>query len=330
MSSRRRWLRPPLGEADFIRIVLIEQLTQPAAAAEYGITRDQWYESLRIWKPKYKQEIKTLRAARHAKHMYGNKRGARAHASFIINRDELVEYLEARLRLPEIARRVGCSEFLVKQNIERYGLAAPSPMPVALCRFMTEAERKVLERLSPGIIEEASDGGMTPSFYERLYGLHLEVLQASWLIKRLGKGYFRQHKDKRICWSSNEGETKFALLLRRAAIPHTRQEMLAEGKGASSIDFLVDGLLFVEVDGTAHQLPQAQEADRRKEAQVLAMGRSMLRVTQYEVEERPEDVLNQVRFLLMSLRSFPSTASVWRLSGTSPSPKTTAMKPKAL
>jgi hypothetical protein len=53
--------------------------------------------------------------------------------------------------------------------------------------------------------------------------------------------------------------------------------------------------LIVEVDGRHHQRPRTQRRDRRRDRELKAAGYAVLRFTDVEIEQRPDDVVAAVQ-----------------------------------
>lgn len=84
-------------------------------------------------------------------------------------------------------------------------------------------------------------------------------------------------------------------------IPHQRQVCVSPKKQRGlMVDFLVDGRLFVEIDGGFHVLAKQRELDDRKEAILEKMGIPLLRVSTSTVIRDLPGVVAQIKQRLAS------------------------------
>ncbi|WP_353809225.1 hypothetical protein [Agromyces sp. SYSU T00194] len=99
------------------------------------------------------------------------------------------------------------------------------------------------------------------------------------------------HREQSVLLTDLAGsgaETHVALLLRRLGLVYLQQVWV---DGVGRVDFLVGGVLVVEVDGRAfHSSLAAFEEDRRRDGELLARGIPTLRVTAREVLADPDAV----------------------------------------
>jgi very-short-patch-repair endonuclease len=288
-----------LPEEVFVAWFLREKLTWREMRKKYGVTRRVFYDTLRHYRPLYSRQLRAIRSFRHARSKYGNRHGTKPHPSVVLNRDRLKRRLREGWRVPQIAREVGCSEFLVSRNIEYHDLrdAQRGTLPT----FIGDHNIHLLERLEtlhPGVTEAAKNltNEKAEEFFLRLYKAHLRLLELVWFVQRLGKTrgrYYRSHGPSPICWSLNRGEALLALALEEETIPYARQVSLEKRKGGQLGDFLVDGRLYVEVDGPYHK--KSQESDKRKERLMRKTGKPLLRLPLALVESDLQAAMEEIR-----------------------------------
>jgi very-short-patch-repair endonuclease len=97
----------------------------------------------------------------------------------------------------------------------------------------------------------------------------------------------------------SEFEERFLALVARYKLPRPRTNARVAGY---EVDFFwPDHNLIVETDGAAtHLTPTAFEKDRARDAQLTALGYRVIRVTWRQLTERPQEVAQLLRRLLLS------------------------------
>jgi Transcriptional regulator, AbiEi antitoxin/Protein of unknown function (DUF559) len=91
----------------------------------------------------------------------------------------------------------------------------------------------------------------------------------------------------------SELEDTFLTLLPLAQVPEPLVNTIVEGEEADC--FWPDAGLIVEVDGPGHRRPTAKRDDARKEAIWRAAGYEILRFTEMQIEQRPDEVVQVMR-----------------------------------
>lgn len=325
--------RRHITEAQFVKAFITDQLPRREACAQLGIGLTTFFRMTEFRK-KYSAELRAIAKQRYAEPKFGNRYGSKDQPSRLLDRQELVSALERGIRLPEMARAFGCSEFLLSRNIEHHHLthlAQTGRLPLML----REYNLPLLERLEvfcPGLMPAARNFEADPdAFFTALHQAHVRLIEAQWLIKRLGRrsGYYTGHHKGR-CWSSNRHEACLAIALEDAGMTYTRQVALSSGPGPLMVDFLIEDEVFVEVDGSHHQLAATKLRDAEKERQIATTGLPLLRFSEKQVWRHTRDVIDEIRRTVTASKTgtyWPSNTSESKKSGTSRSRKTKATSP---
>lgn len=273
-----------MSEQDFVQYFLTEKLTWQEQKVKYGVSRDRFYVSLTHWRPKYADALKAISSARYSAAAKVRKKNFRD-PKIILDRESLRQVLVERLPTETMAAKFGVSVFILQRNIHYHGLQSEvlDPLAPMVWRRNTKEQLAILEHFTPGISDAASKLRTDPSeFFYKLYEAHLKLLETAYFVNQLGKAhgrYYSQATHKDVCWSMNRYEALLAIALRAKGIPHQRQVVVGPSKrGPLLADFLVKGILYVEVDGGFHAVQKQMENDRKKEAYMREAGIPLLRL----------------------------------------------------
>lgn len=274
----------PLSEQEFVQYFLTEKLTWQEQKIKYGVSRDRFYSSLKCWRPKYADALRAISSARYSAAAKIRKKHYRD-PKIILSREILQEVLAERLPIETMAAKLNVSVFILQRNIQYHGLQDEVLEPLApmVWRRNNREQLEALEYFSPGISEAASKLRSDPAaFFYKLYDAHLKLLETAYFVNQLGKAhgrYYSKTTRKDVCWSMNRYEALLAIALREKGIPHQRQVIVGPtGRGPLLADFLVKGILYVELDGGFHAIQKQMENDRKKEEFMRESGIPLLRL----------------------------------------------------
>lgn len=109
-------------------------------------------------------------------------------------------------------------------------------------------------------------------------------------------------KIKRFGPKVTKAELHLFHALNRAKMPFTSQVPIRTENGCFTVDFLVDGLLPVEVKGDSHRGDTQLRKDEWKDSELKNAGFPPLWVTDEEVFSNVEEVVNRIREGLKRMR----------------------------
>ena len=150
-----------------------------------------------------------------------------------------------------------------------------------------------LELALDSILRRGSPGPRTISCYLDEFGRG-----------RRGTGKLRKLVDGYLAKESNDSvlETKFLQLVRRAnlPVPESQFRVMIDGRVLRRADFAYpERKILIELDGyDPHSGRSAFQADRQKDNKVSIVGWLVLRFTWYDVTQRPDYVVHQLRLAL--------------------------------
>jgi len=306
-----------LSEASFCRLVLEMKLSFQQISRL--ISRRV---ALRSWKayPQFQTQLRQLHSARLVEAQKGNRNGARQ-PSVRLSETKLVQMVQRGIPLERMAKLFKTTPFLVRRNMQIYGLQKLGNAPVK-ARILTEHQIVEIDRMCPGL-SAAFSGYSTDKakFFRTAYAAFLKLLNQAWFLKDMCQMPFTRFKEDRggleeISWSMNRHELYLSQELLAAEIPHYREYVYS---GNLRADFALIGTsLLVEVDGEYHTEAQ----DRKNTAVMNRLGYQVLRFTTKQVQFSMPEVLQKIRTALK--QSSASNPLVCRQSGTLKSKKITA------
>lgn len=290
--------RKVLSEDSFKRLLLEEKLTMQEIEDRYGIAHQTLNCTLRYWAQKYGAELRAVQSAHYARAMKGNKRGEKAQPAVVLPKEELSRLLKKGFSLPNIARRLGTSEWFVKENVTFHGLVKNLQLP----RYATDVDLAYLEKLeqfSPGITQAMQTYYADPhKFFRALYLAHLRVQELVWFIQEWAKtcNTYREHKKipkDHISWKVNQYEMRLSMALLEQGIPHVREFAFYKNYLA---DFFFPGTkLMLELDGEYHRMDAATKVRDLKRSKIAKrLGYQTLRVPNSEVIKDLPSVVQKV------------------------------------
>jgi very-short-patch-repair endonuclease len=317
-----------ISEEDFVRIYLTEACTASQARLRYGISQRKYFETRKKYYAKYAEELTQLKRARYAASKYGNKYGERVAPATVLDAVLLEKELRTGTSLTEIAVRMGTSRWFVRQNIEYHRLqhVVHEALPVFIGKHNSELLDQ-LDNICPGIRQTAAGAYKDPdTFFASVYAAHQSVLELQDFIAKMAKAYGRRLNREGAAgtpyvFSKNPHENRLAMGLEARGLPYTRCVPVAGTR--KTVDFLVDGLVFVEVDGEYHNTPEGKRRDAWKQA---CLNRPLVRATTRTVTKDLSSVLDVITQLRDSQLSSASNLRESPLFTTSQSKKITVTR----
>ena len=310
-----------MSEQEFVQYFLNEKLTWQEQKIKYGVSRDRFYTSLKCWRTKYADALKAISSARYSAAAKVRKRHYRD-PKVILSRETLQQVLAERLPIETMAAKLNVSVFILQRNIQYHGLQDEVLEPLApmVWRRNNREQLEALEYFAPGISEAASKLRSDPAaFFHKLYDAHLKLLETAYFVNQLGKAhgrYYSKTTRKDVCWSMNRYEGLLAVALREKGIPHQRQVIVGPmGRGALLVDFLVKGILYVEVDGGFHVLEKQIKNDLKKEEFMKQTRIPLLRIPSELLVRDREKAIQKIESTLSLIESPLWNHTEWKQFG---------------
>jgi very-short-patch-repair endonuclease len=233
--------------------------------------------------------------------MTGNSRGKKKMPDVVLDREVLLQELQAGRKLCVIAQRLGVSEYYVSANMRYYALSRSCELPPRMQHIELDIVEQ-LDVLSPGLLESAKNFYNDPQKYcNQLYLAHCKVLELQLFIKQQAATWIRLkdsgHVERNhISFSTNIHEMRVSLALLHAGIPHMRNYPI----GRYYTDFwFPDSTLLLEIDGEFHKKDQAtQVRDLAKTKYLESQGYQIVRFTTQQVEEDTPTIITSIKNLL--------------------------------
>lgn len=294
-----------LDEPSFKKIILEENCSSREARTRFGVNSDIFIATRQYWSLNgYADAVKLARRKNHQRVMWGNKRGSRSAPYILLPREALEPLAKVNMGTWQMAYRLGVSEFLVRRNLQHYGLQTEGRLP----RGMGLQDLELAEMWDawvPGLLEALKNHRLAPeTYFDKLYQFYLRLFQTVWLVQEQLKRHsyyvekgtvIRSH----VSWSTNLNEMRVAIALLDAKIPHARQVHLQVGKKKKKyiVDFLIDETLVLEVDGTWHDLGLSKKNDAQRDRELRAAGYRVLHVKTSKLESQLANLLVDIQKL---------------------------------
>jgi very-short-patch-repair endonuclease len=109
------------------------------------------------------------------------------------------------------------------------------------------------------------------------------------------KGYLARRFGPRI----TNAEWELRRALERVKIPFVTQELITTANGQFLVDFLIDGRIVVEVDGSSHYFGKhSRQKDAWKNHELKQAGYKVLRFRNIDVYKRLPQVISEIKRVL--------------------------------
>jgi very-short-patch-repair endonuclease len=264
---------------------------------KYGLGYYDLNATRAYYKVDYFKELKQAGSQKYSFIMRGNARGH--HPPYLLlDKALLSELLEMGKSIWHISRTLKVSEFLIRRNIEYYGLLLKkdASLPQRLQRVDLDYLKK-LDYLSPGLLEKAKTYYKDPlSYYQCIYKAYTSLMQLVFFVKKEAHGHghwMDTHKIQKssICWNMNRYEISLALALEDLGIEHIRQFCFYKRYMADF--YLPKQRLLLEIDGEYHL--KTKTKDMAKDKQALRLGYKILRFSTDDVQKDLNSIITKIQ-----------------------------------
>jgi very-short-patch-repair endonuclease len=266
-----------------------------------GYPRRVWFDSVRYWSvtnQEISQRIERNRARKVSRAKMGNNFGSfKGPTKDLLNEKQLRRYLERGMGLYSISTKERVSESVVKSSMRHYQLEQlEKTLPQVAARNFHLLER--LDTLYPGLVDQfRTDYFEDPvALTNTLHDILREMLCMQVFIQQAGKAAALPlaQRPKNVSWSTNIYEALLSLALDQVSLSYERAAPL----GPYWVDFLVEGKLYVEVDGRYHDQESTKIRDAKKEK---LMGLPLLRISTSRIVTDMDGCLEEIQKFLSSL-----------------------------
>lgn len=287
-----------LTEESFKHFIIGLGLTQKEAQ-KVGISGNVMYTSCTYYKEKYRNELKMVHTQNYSKSKIGNTYGKRDTPPIIFSKDNLEEMISKGKNIPQMARELKTSEYIVKRNLDYYEIRTcelPRKWSDGDLHFL-----KLLEHFEPNITETALDGAYYENpevFFDSLHKAYLRLEQLSWWIKDKSKKFQRlceqgvlKRNGKNFSGSKNENLLTWGLFERDYTSFDQKKHI-----GPYWFDFVFESAkLLIEADGIYHKNDaKTKERDKKKEAIAIKNGYKLLRLDEKDIRYKLTECIDRI------------------------------------